>query len=147
MNIDSNLEKYAPSVQDRIIALSDHWRLFEEIGKLPQTGMCERFGEEWSAVIMHLEAEVHQARRDYETFMRENYSPGRGVDERKLVKKLRKVMNRWNRCLSRHGTYPNICILYISSLIRRSQSCGEYASDGFIRISFEGRHGPLPRLE
>ncbi|OAL55942.1 hypothetical protein IQ07DRAFT_583373 [Pyrenochaeta sp. DS3sAY3a] len=104
MNVDPNLEQHAPSMQERIIALSDRWGLFEEVAKLPQIGICQRFGEEWYAVIMYLEAEVHRAKRDYEMFLRENYPPGRGVwDEKKVGKKLTKVMNRLNRCLDRHA--------------------------------------------
>ena len=54
----TELDCSAPSVYDRIRALSEHGDLFEHIDRYPQAGVYERFGQEWAKAIAYVEGEV-----------------------------------------------------------------------------------------
>jgi hypothetical protein len=87
-------DRNAPSVKERITALSDHCEQFQMIAEYPQANIHQRFGKEWALVSSYVESKIYECGRAAVSLLRENAQPGRvGENEAELRSKYEGIMD------------------------------------------------------
>jgi hypothetical protein len=130
-----------PTLRERVNALAQHRPLYGSIDKHPQSGIYNRFGENWPMVLYYVEGEVHRCKDAVDVFI---FKQAQSLTEAELETGLAMVMEKLMSAQFLHGMFPlfYFCLSRFIDDDHREGSEGD-ERDGLGTSAYEGVYGRL----